>query len=161
MVNFHLKPLNTDKVMNFTFFKVSRLTTKEQLNLQKRRLSLQYHPDKEGGSEELMTSINQEFDLALKLIEIRERRYDQLCNIEEKAMAGLSLIKPEIEPKIKTATKQALNVIVGKIVPERFKPTLLKGLNQLSPIIDKADILEVAKSAFGLAKQIVKPKLPD
>lgn len=147
--------------MNFTFFKLSKSTTKEQLNLQKRELSLQYHPDKEGGSEQTMTSINQEFDLAFKLIEIRERRFKQLCNIEEKTMVGLSFVKPQLEPEIKKLTKQALSDIVETIVPERFKPVLLKGLDKLTSIIDKADIIIIAQNAFGLAKHIIKPKFPN
>lgn len=41
--------------------------TIEQLSQQRRKLSLKYHPDKEGGSEQKMKAINEAFDTLKKL----------------------------------------------------------------------------------------------
>ncbi|MFK5855479.1 MAG: hypothetical protein QM503_05060 [Bacteroidota bacterium] len=144
--------------MNFNYFNVSKSTTTDQLKAQKRELSKQHHPDKENGSEQVMKMINEEFDIASKLIKVRERRYMQLSVIEERTLEGLRFIKPQIEPRLKNASKQTLAHIVETVAPIRFKYSLLQGLEKLSPIIDKADIVLITQNIFSLAKHIVKPQ---
>ena len=146
--------------MNFNYFNMSRSTTIDKLKVQKRELSKLHHPDKESGDEETMRLINEEFDIASKLLTIREKRYKQLIDIEQKAMAGLVFLQPKIEPEIKKVTKETLISIVGSIAPSRFKNSWLKGLEKLSPLIDNADIIKITQNAFGLAKHIVKPQSP-
>ena len=47
--------MNILEISNYPF-------TIEQLSQQRRKLSLKYHPDKEGGSEQKMKAINEAFD---------------------------------------------------------------------------------------------------
>jgi len=144
--------------MNFKYFNVSRSTTTDQLKVQKRELSKQHHPDKKNGREQVMKMINEEFDIASKLIEIREKRYKQISIIEEKALEGLRFVKPQIEPQLKKASKHALVHIVETVAPTLFKHSLLQAVEKLSPTIDKADIIVITQNIFRLAKHIVKPQ---
>lgn len=50
-----VKSMNILEISNYPF-------TIEQLSQQRRKLSLKYHPDKEGGSEQKMKAINEAFD---------------------------------------------------------------------------------------------------
>ncbi len=51
----------------FKYFKVDSNTVKTDLDKQRRKLALKYHPDK-GGSVSIMSAINDEYDKALKYI---------------------------------------------------------------------------------------------
>ena len=140
--------------MTYVYFKTTRLTTLEDLKFQKRELSKIHHPDK-GGSDEVMSQILNEYELARKLIEIREKRFQRLVSIESKALAGITFFKPQFEPDLKMAAKAAL-VGVADFVPPIIKETWLKGVKKLSPYIDRADSEIIAKKLFAIGKHLLK-----
>jgi len=140
--------------MNCIYFKITRLTTLEDLKYQKRELSKLHHPDK-GGSDEAMSQILNEYELARELIETREKRFQKLVSIESKALAGITFLKPQFEPELKVATKAAL-IGMADFVPPRIKETWLKGVKKLSPYIDRADSEIIAKKLFAIGKHLLK-----
>lgn len=130
--------------------------TQEEASKRLKSLSKKFHPDKEGGNQEIMTEINREYgDIKKNIKKRQEAAAKKLEVFDWVRQKGLSGIETN-QLNIKEVTMEGVAKILNNVIPDEKKTLRKIATNLINEEIKDFDLVEFSRNMFEKAEKILK-----